>query len=205
MLALALVLASVAATAGQSAFVTLPALDAAPTTLAGTSALLGVVLAGVVILSGRATRKLGPLQELAKDLAQEARGAGTGRLLWRSASSAIAEEIVFRGLLVPVLGVVPAGLAFGLLHLGLGKRSLRWAAAATVFGLLLGTLYWLTGSLLGPVLAHALVNFENGRWLGQLEPAREGRNGIASRKQAYANIGGAGVSPKGRGEARPRD
>jgi len=191
MLALSLGLAAVTSGAGQSAFVTEPALTASPGTLAGTSALLGVVLAAVVILTARGTRSVATLQELANDLAPEARGAGTGRLLWRSASSAIAEEILFRGLLVPVLGVIPAGLAFGLLHVGLGKKSLRWAAAATLFGLLLGTLYWLTGSLLGPVIAHALVNFENGRWLGKLE--------------LRSSLRPAGLRPAGPGAAPPRD
>jgi len=191
MLALALGLAAVTSGAGQSAFVTEPALTASPGTLAGTSALLGFVLAGVVIFTARGTRRVATLQELANDLAPEARGTGTGRLVWRSASSAIAEEILFRGLLVPVLGVIPAGLAFGLLHVGLGKKSLRWAAAATLFGLLLGTLYWLTGSLLGPVIAHGVVNFENGRWLGKLE--------------LRGSLRPAGLRPAGPGAARPRD
>lgn len=67
------------------------------------------------------------------------------------------EEIFFRGLLIPRIGLVPSAIAFGLAHV-VGYRALSEVVVATVFGLVLGWLFLSTGSLLGPWLAHALAN-----------------------------------------------
>jgi len=75
-----------------------------------------------------------------------------------AALSALGEELVFRGLLLPYLGVVASSAAFGLAHLiprqGLWPWSL-WAAAA---GFALAWLALSTGGLLAPTVAHFGVN-----------------------------------------------
>lgn len=75
-----------------------------------------------------------------------------------AALSAVAEEIVFRGILLPYGGLAASSLAFGLAHLlprqGLWPWSL-WAAAA---GAALGGLALATGGLLAPILGHFTVN-----------------------------------------------
>ncbi|MEM2908429.1 MAG: CPBP family intramembrane glutamic endopeptidase [Candidatus Hadarchaeales archaeon] len=67
------------------------------------------------------------------------------------------EEILFRGLLVPRLGLIPSSIAFGLVHV-VGYRAWGEVVVATLFGLLLGWIFLRTGSLLGPWVAHALSN-----------------------------------------------
>lgn len=73
--------------------------------------------------------------------------------------SAFAEELVFRGLLMPWLGLFPQALLFGVVHAQLsGPSRWVWVAWASVVGLALGVVFALSGSLLGPMLAHALIN-----------------------------------------------
>jgi membrane protease YdiL (CAAX protease family) len=67
------------------------------------------------------------------------------------------EEILFRGLLVPRMGLIPSSIAFGLLHF-VGYRAWGEVVVATLFGLLLGWIFLHTGSLCGPWVAHALSN-----------------------------------------------
>jgi len=75
-----------------------------------------------------------------------------------AALSSLAEELVFRGLLLPYTGLAVSSLAFGGAHLiprhGLWPWSL-WAAGA---GFALGWVALATGGLLAPVAAHFAVN-----------------------------------------------
>ena len=57
----------------------------------------------------------------------------------------------------------------GLLHTGPGRRYLAWTTFAVVMGFLLGALFELTGSLLGPVVAHVIVNYFNLLRIGRLQ------------------------------------
>ncbi|GAB4272942.1 MAG: hypothetical protein Kow0092_28180 [Deferrisomatales bacterium] len=72
--------------------------------------------------------------------------------------SSLAEELVFRGVLLPYLGLWISSALFGLAHLiprdGLWPWSL-WAVSA---GLLLGWSATATGGLLAPIAAHFTVN-----------------------------------------------
>ena len=81
--------------------------------------------------------------------------------------SAIGEEALFRGAMQPAVGLVVTALAFGLLHVGPGKVFLPWTAMAIGAGLLFGCLYALTGNLLTPIAAHALINYINLRYLAR--------------------------------------
>ncbi len=72
--------------------------------------------------------------------------------------SGVAEEVFFRGALLPCIGLAPSALLFGLLHFAGDRRLLGWALFATAAGLLLGGLFLWTGGLLAPILAHALIN-----------------------------------------------
>jgi membrane protease YdiL (CAAX protease family) len=72
-----------------------------------------------------------------------------------SALASVGEEIFFRGALQAALGWPAATVAFGLCHIGPGRRGwvlVAWASAAG------GVLAWLataTGGLLAPIVAHA--------------------------------------------------
>lgn len=66
----------------------------------------------------------------------------------------IPEEILFRGALQPVLGLVITSIIFGALH------AITWAyfVYATVAGVLLGVLAAGTGGLWAPVAAHTVID-----------------------------------------------
>ncbi|KAK9842832.1 hypothetical protein WJX74_003072 [Apatococcus lobatus] len=75
---------------------------------------------------------------------------------------AAAEELFFRGALIPALypdwrGVVAAGVAFGVLH-NSGGRNWSFAAWASAVGMLYGTAFIATQDLLVPIMAHATAN-----------------------------------------------
>ena len=69
----------------------------------------------------------------------------------------IDEEILFRGFLVPRLGIFLSALIFAILHFGYG--SIVEFAAALIFGLIAGYVFKKTKSLYATITAHALVNF----------------------------------------------
>jgi uncharacterized protein len=84
--------------------------------------------------------------------------------------SAAAEEIFFRGAVQQALGIVAAGLIFGALHIGPGKKFLPWPVQASVMGFAFGGLYWLTGDLIAPTVAHFTVNYQNLHFINRYDP-----------------------------------
>jgi membrane protease YdiL (CAAX protease family) len=124
------------------------------------SLVLGGAFAALVVLG---TRLLVERVSWAKNLHRDLRpmtlrldGAG---ILAIAALSAIAEELVFRGLLLPWVGLVPQALLFGVAHAQLsGPSRWVWVAWASVVGLALGAMFQLTGSLVGALFSHALIN-----------------------------------------------
>lgn len=79
-------------------------------------------------------------------------------LLFTFLIAPIDEEILFRGFLVPRLGLVPSALLFAVPHL-LAYASWSEFFAAFVFGLLAGYFFKRYRSLYTTIFAHALVNF----------------------------------------------
>ncbi|MFB3853689.1 MAG: lysostaphin resistance A-like protein [Vicinamibacterales bacterium] len=71
-----------------------------------------------------------------------------------SLAAGFGEEVLFRGALQPVVGLVPASLAFGLCHLA-GRDTTPLAMWAAFAGIVLGVLKDATGGLAAPVAAHA--------------------------------------------------
>lgn len=98
--------------------------------------------------------------------------------------SALGEELLFRGLLQPVIGLWGQAVIFGLLHQLAGPSRWIWVSWAAVVGLLFGLLFQLTGSLFGPILAHALINGLNMSFLKHHnpDPRRESIGGLLDRQ-----------------------
>lgn len=71
--------------------------------------------------------------------------------------SGFCEEIFFRGLLFPRLGIVLSSIAFGLLHMP-GSKYWIYATWATLSGALFAYLFLLSGSLWLPIAAHITNN-----------------------------------------------
>lgn len=76
---------------------------------------------------------------------------GPAGILVIALAAGLGEEILFRGVLQPLLGIVLASVVFGALH----ALSLGYFLFATVFGLYLGWLFEVTGHLAVPIVAHA--------------------------------------------------
>jgi uncharacterized protein len=157
------------------AWLELPAWARYLTSIAG-----GVVLACLTVLATRAfVKRWGWAKMLHADLRPAVRDAGDGTILVLGLASGIAEELFFRGLLAPALGLLLSSVAFGGLHQLRGRVGWIWAGWAAVMGLLFGTLFLTTGSLLGPILAHVTINVMNLRFLRdtEVEPRKPRRLG----------------------------
>lgn len=96
-----------------------------------------------------------------------------------SVTAGICEELVFRGFLIAVAAalvpaapvwvcVLAAAVVFGLAHAYQGAAGVT---SSLLIGIVLGVLYLVTGSLLAPILVHALIDLR-GIPLGRLVPRR---------------------------------
>ena len=80
----------------------------------------------------------------------------------RSSGAGMSEELLFRGVMLPAVGlnatgVVASSLLFGVLHLS-GPQQWPYVVWATAVGLLLGFSALATGNLLVPIVAHIVTN-----------------------------------------------
>lgn len=136
------------------------------------SAMIGVVFGSLVVMLTRPmVARFAWARTLHLELRPLARQiSGTG-IVVLAILSALGEELLFRGLLHPWLGLFPQALVFGLVHQLPGKSRWVWVAWATLMGLILGCMFELTGSLLGPIVAHGVINGFNLQYLKTHDPA----------------------------------
>lgn len=71
--------------------------------------------------------------------------------------SGCCEELLFRGVLMKLMGVYISSIIFGLLHMG-HKNLIASGIWIMFMGFILGELYIYTGSLIAPIAAHAINN-----------------------------------------------
>lgn len=91
-----------------------------------------------------------------------------------AAVAGISEEVLFRGvlqvglekILPKILALAVASALFGLVHF----VSREYTLLATVMGWYLGTLFLVQGSLLTPIISHALYDFVALLYLARLRP-----------------------------------
>ena len=113
-------------------------------------------------------RPVGPLRSIAESIdtlvVPMFRGCSVLQLALVSLAAGIGEELLFRGLLQPVIGerfgqwagVFAAGVAFGLAH----PITRSYAVVAGAIGVALGALMIVAGgNLLAPVTTHAVYDF----------------------------------------------
>jgi len=82
-------------------------------------------------------------------------GADLPVLLTVSLMAGVSEELLFRGVLQELIGLVPAAALFGFLHWGFRRELWTYGATAVFLGLALGLAYRWSGHLLVPMTAHA--------------------------------------------------
>ena len=125
----------------------------------------------VVALSRLTVQRFEWARRLHLELRPFARGLDATGIVVLALLSAAGEELLFRGLLQPWMGLWPQALLFGLVHQMPGPSRWTWVTWALIVGFALGALYEITGSLLGPIAAHALVNGLNLHFLKHHAPA----------------------------------
>lgn len=132
---------------------------------------LGLLVALVVIA---ATRRWVRTTRWARQLHVSFRGLlgpMTGaEIAFFALSSGIAEELFFRGAMQPVFGLAPTAILFGLAHVPPSRTLVSWTLFAVVMGLVFGLLFALTGEVVGLVLAHILINYENLHFIEAYDP-----------------------------------
>jgi membrane protease YdiL (CAAX protease family) len=87
-------------------------------------------------------------------------------IIWLGLLPGLSEELLFRGVMLPAiglnwLGVIVSSLAFGVLHFS-GENQWPYVVWATVVGAVLGYLALMTGNLAIPIIAHVLTNLISG-------------------------------------------
>jgi hypothetical protein len=101
-------------------------------------------------------------RQLESRLAEIFEGSTPIEVLVLALISSVAEELLFRGLLQPFLGIFIASALFGLAHWTGDRRLGAWPLIAMLAGLALGKLaQWPTAGLPGAIGAHLAVN-----WIG---------------------------------------
>jgi membrane protease YdiL (CAAX protease family) len=141
---------------------------------------LGILIWAATAFATRVmVRRFAWARALYRGLRPTVRDASDSTLVVVAVASAFGEELLFRGLLVPVIGVVASSVAFGALHQIRGRARWAWMGWAAVMGVLFGTVFAATGSLAGPLVAHLAINHSNLRFL---RDASDGGRGSGSVK-----------------------
>ncbi|MEC4984831.1 MAG: CPBP family intramembrane glutamic endopeptidase [Oscillatoria sp. PMC 1068.18] len=83
-------------------------------------------------------------------------------LIWLGLLPGLSEELLFRGVMLPALGldwfaVIVSSILFGVLHYS-GSQQWAYVIWATIVGFLLGASALITGNLLIPIIAHIITN-----------------------------------------------
>ncbi|HYQ01182.1 MAG TPA: CPBP family intramembrane glutamic endopeptidase [Polyangiaceae bacterium] len=150
------------------------------------SLIIGLALGALVAFSTRIfVARYSWARNLHSELRPVARDLSAAGIVAVAAFSALGEELWFRGILQPWLGLWLQAAVFGIVHAQLrGPSRWAWISWATVMGLAFGVIFQLTGSLAGPIAAHALINCLNLSYLKSHdpEPRRRPLGGLLSQR-----------------------
>lgn len=92
-------------------------------------------------------------------------------------SAGVGEELFFRGLLQPLIGLALASLVFGLAHVA-GRDMAGFGVWATLMGAALGGLAVVTGGLLAPIIAHGVYDALALTYIRRTTPVADGVPGV---------------------------
>lgn len=140
-------------------------------TTAGTAELLigpvvGLALGLVVVLLSRLVVRYYPWARTLHRGFQALLGELSRReILILAVASSVGEELLFRGALMPWIGLWPQAFLFAALHVGPGRKFAPWTVSALVLGALFGYLTIWTGNLGAPIAAHFTINALNLRFI----------------------------------------
>jgi uncharacterized protein len=138
---------------------------------------VGLAFGGLVVMVTRlCVGRFTWARRLHAELRPFARGISVTGIAVLALLSAFGEELLFRGLLQPWVGLIGQALLFGIVHQMPGPSRWVWVTWAMLIGLALGALFALTGSLVGPIMAHALINGVNLLYLKTHDPEPQRRS-----------------------------
>ena len=140
--------------------------------------LLGLSLAAIIVSLSSTVYRLWPAYRRSADVYLELvlRPLLWPDVIWLGLLPGLSEELLFRGVMLPALGlnvlaIALSSLLFGILHLS-GWQQWPYVVWATIVGAMLGFSALLANNLLVPVIAHVVTNFASGclwKW-GQSHP-----------------------------------
>ncbi len=139
-----------------------------PLTLPGLAASVAFGLA-MVLLSRQATRRFQWARTLHHEFRHLLGPLSTTEIVAMAAASSIGEECLFRGAMVPHLGIWISSALFALPHIGPGAKFLPWTLSSLVVGFALGGLFLGFGDLGAPIAAHFTINLLNLRHISRHE------------------------------------
>jgi membrane protease YdiL (CAAX protease family) len=126
------------------------------------SPLLGVAIGlGAVFVSRLCVHRFDWARRLHRDFRGLLGNLSPRDILVLAVASSIGEELLFRGALLPWVGIWWSTAIFAVLHIGPGSRFLPWTASAFLIGLLFGALFQWLGDLGAPIVAHFTINYLN--------------------------------------------
>ncbi len=130
--------------------------------------LWGLGLGAVISLGSSSVYRLWPAYRQSADVYLELvlKPLAELDLIWLGLLPGMSEELLFRGVMLPALGlnrlgVVVSSLCFGILHLS-GRKQWPYVIWATIVGLGLGFSALVSQNLLVPITAHVLTNVVSG-------------------------------------------
>lgn len=135
-----------------------------PVRLSWTDGLLGVGLGVAITLASGVVYRLWPAYRHSADtyLTLVLQPLQWPDLIWLGLLPGLSEELLFRGVMLPAIGMNTLGIAvsaasFGVLHLS-SLQQWTYVVWATAIGLVLAIGAVLTGNLLVPIVAHTVTN-----------------------------------------------
>lgn len=135
-----------------------------PLRLSWIDGLWGVGLGLAITLASGVVYRLWPAYQRSADtyLAMVLQPLEWPDLIWLGLLPGMSEELLFRGVMLPAIGMNSLGIAvsaasFGVLHLS-NLQQWTYVVWATAIGLVLATAAVLTGNLLVPIVAHTMTN-----------------------------------------------
>lgn len=132
--------------------------------LTGKGFLLGIAVAGGIIAASSIIYRLWPEYRRSADAYLELviKPLIWPDIIWLGLLPGLSEELLFRGVMLPALGldltaVILSSVLFGVLHLS-GIHQWPYGVWATIVGFALGYSALVSGNLLVPIVAHVITN-----------------------------------------------
>lgn len=123
------------------------------------------VATGTLVFTKELVRRSASGRALADYLAPEMRTQRASGLVLQALAAGISEELLFRGALAPLLGILASSVLFGLAHRMRGRGRILWALWSAAVGCAFAIVFVASGELLGAIVGHVAINVGNAFYL----------------------------------------